>query len=382
MRIKILKIFGWVLCLGVLGGGLYYLNLSNRHKAIVKTTLFHSSGMAGDWYVTYEEGKTAFLSPTFLVDNIYTSMEGPKAMRGFQVNPNSEELVWINSYATEVMAADGLTELSKDFMCHTNLDYYDQSYYSKWQLPNRIGANYPRLATLTNGMESYTYPEGFGFPIQANEYLYLSTQVLNHNLKAPMFGLKHKVSLGYQRDSPEMNPLRPLTVFMMLPYDAESPFDNQAAQTDPSVCIPVETKNHNYENADGSRLSGHWVVFPGRQTYRTDVSAQLGLKDSLSLHHIATHLHPFAEQLSLLDKTTGVVIFTAEAKNHKDRIGLEKIAEFSSTEGVMLYADHSYELILEVNNTSGKKQDMMASMFFGLYDRELDLKLKARFEQP
>lgn len=379
MRIKVLKIFGWFCVLVILAGGLYYLQLSNRHKAIVKTTLLQSLGVAGNWYVNYEPGTTSFVSPTLLIDNVYTSMEGPKAMRGFQINPNSDSLVWISGYKTEVVAADGITILSNDFMCHTNLDFYDQTYYSKWQLPNRIGTNYPRLATLTNGMESYAYPEGFGFPIKANEYLYLSTQALNHNLKAPMAAVKHKVSIDYLPDSKGLKPLRPLTVFMMLPYDSETPFDNTAARTDPSVCIPVETKNHSYQDAAGKPLSGHWVVFPGEQTYTTDISKQLAINDSLRIHHIATHLHPFAQKLVLFDATSGQELFVAVAENHRDKIGLKNISEYRSAEGLTLYADHTYELRLSIDNSSNKEQDMMASMFFGIYDAELDRKLKGHF---
>ena len=229
-------------------------------------------------------------------------------------------------------------------------------------------------------MESYHYPEGFGFPIKANEYLYLSTQILNHNLKESLFGVRHKVSIFHKADSPDLKPLRPLTVFMMLPYDGENPFDNEAAKTDPSVCIPVETKNHSYQDSDGNMRSGHWVVFPGKQTYRSDISAQLEVKDSLQVHHVATHLHPFATSLKLINTDTQKVLFTADAENHLDRVGLAKITEYSSTEGFTLYADQQYELVLEVNNTSTTKQDMMASMFFGIYDADLDARLKSRFE--
>ncbi|MDC7999203.1 hypothetical protein [Gilvibacter sediminis] len=380
MRIKVLKIIVWLSLAAVLGGGLYYLQLSNRHKAIVKTTLLAKLGLSGDWQVSYGARQTDFYSPLFYVDNIYTSMEGPKAMRGFQINPTDSSLVWVNGFETSVMAADGITELSKDFMCHTNMDYYDQSYYSKWQIPNRIGSNYPRLATLTNGMESYRYPEGFGFPIRADEFLYLSTQVLNHNLKGLLFGLRHKVSIFHEADGPELKPLRPLTVFMMLPYDPLFPFDNEAAKDDPSVCIPVETKNHNYEDAEGVRRSGHWVVFPGKQIYRNDITAQLEIKDSLQVHHIATHLHPFATGLKLINATTQQVLFHAKAVNHKDRVGLEKIVEYSDATGFTLYTNQQYELVLETDNTSGERQDMMASMFFGIYDADLDARLKARFE--
>ena len=43
----------------------------------------------------------------------------------------------------------------------------------------------------------------------------------------------------------------------------------------------------------------------------------------------------------------------------------------------MLYPDHDYELVLTVNNTTKENQDMMASMFVFLYDKEMDKKLKS-----
>jgi hypothetical protein len=378
--IKISKYSLAVIALLSLGGSLYYLQLSNRHKAIVKTTLAHRLGIVDNsWNVTYAANQTDFITPTLVVDNIYTSMEGPKVMQGFQINPESQDLIWIRSFKTEALAIDEQTKLSNDYICHTNVDYYDSSYYSKWNLPGRIGQHYPRLATLTNGMESYAFPEGFGFPILANEYLYLSTQSLNHNKKDSLFKIKHKISLGYVKDNAALKPLSSRTIFIMLPYDSDQPFKNEAAKVDPTICIPVETKNHNYLANNGQQMSGHWVIFPGKQTYRSRVTDQLQLKEATPLHHIATHLHPFAESLMLKDVTADTIIFNAEAKNHLNKIGLEKIAEFTSQAGIILYPDHEYELILTTNNTSEKPQDMMASMFVALYDSQLDKKIsKAR----
>lgn len=377
-RTKILKFFILSLGLVACGGSLYYLQLSNRHKAIVKTTLAHKLGLIDNsWNVNYLQNKTVFTSPTLFIDNVYTSMEGPKVMRGFQMDPKRDDLIWLTGFSNKVVDIYETSELPLDYMCHSNVDFYDSSYYSKWNLPNTLGRQYPRLATLTNGMESYNYPDGFGFPIKTSEYMYLATQALNHNIKGGMFPIKHSLSIGFKEDSIGMKPLAPKTIFIMLPYNADSPFKNEAAKVDPSVCIPVETKNHNYTNNSGQNLSGHWLVFPGKQTYTFNVSDQLQLKDTTQLHHIATHLHPFAESLTFFNKTTNQEVFTAAATNHKNRIGLEKISRFSSKKGVALYPDHEYELILKTNNTSGKTQDMMASMFLGLYDVKLDSTITA-----
>jgi hypothetical protein len=173
-----------------------------------------------------------------------------------------------------------------------------------------------------------------------------------------------------------MKPLQSKTVFVMLPYDEANPFQGPT-DASPNMCLPVETGNHSYKNEDGDNLSGHWVIFPGKESYYYDITDQLQLTDSTTMHHIATHLHPFAETLAFRDKTLGTILFTSEAKNYSNKIGLKNVSYFSSIEGIMLYPDHNYELVLETDNTTTINQDMMASMFVFLYDKTLDEKIQA-----
>jgi len=357
--------------IAITAGGLYYLNLSNRHKAIVKTKLNHMLGLVDNqWNVTSGENSTSFITPTFVVDNIYKSMEGPKAMRSFQIDYTRNDLVWLTSFKTTALSTNENDVLSNDYICHTNVDYYDGEHFGKWNLTDRIGEQYPRLTSMSNGIERYSFPEGFGFPVFTNENLFLSTQTLNHNIANQDFRLKHNVELGYKSHSHEMKPLRSKTIFIMLPYDQDDPFKGPT-DTNPNACLPVDTKNHSYIDDNGMALSGHWVVFPGKMTFKYDVTKQLALKDSTSMHHIAVHLHPFAERLSLRNKTIDSTLFTSIAENYTDKIGLKNVSSFSSKEGVMLYPDHQYELVLTTNNTSKKDQDMMASMFVFLYDKDM-----------
>ena len=94
------------------------------------------------------------------------------------------------------------------------------------------------------------------------------------------------------------------------------------------------------------------------------------------MHHIAVHLHPFAEELSLRDITADRILFNSKANNYSNKIGLQKVDSYSSSKGKMLYPDHEYELILTVDNTTEELQDMMASMFVFLYDKEMDERIK------
>ncbi|WP_344713742.1 hypothetical protein [Winogradskyella damuponensis] len=377
MNSKILKYSVLLLLVAISVGGIYYLNLPSRHKAIIKTRINHTFGLVDNtWNITNNDQTLSLITPTLVVDQIYKSMEGPKVMRSFQIDSKTDDLVWITSFETKAISTNEVDTLSNDYICHTNIDFYDGEHYSRWNLNERIGQHYPRLTSMSNGIEKYNFPDGYGFPVFGNENLFLSTQTLNHNIKSDPFSVKHQINLGYKPHSKTMKPLQSKTVFIMLPYNTDNPFQGPT-EANPNMCLPVETGNHSYSNDEGESLSGHWVVFPGRKRYSYDITHQLQLKDSTTLHHIATHLHPYAETLTLKNKTKDTVIFTSIAENYTDKTGLKRVSSFSSAEGVMLYPDHAYELILEVNNTSGSDQDMMASMFLFLYDKEMHEQLKA-----
>ncbi|MEH1009147.1 hypothetical protein VDP25_15510 [Winogradskyella sp. ECml5-4] len=377
MNSKILKYSVLLLLVAISVGGIYYLNLPSRHKAIIKTRINHTFGLVDNtWNITKKDQTLSLITPTLVVDQIYKSMEGPKVMRSFQIDSKTDDLVWITSFETKAISTNEVDALSNDYICHTNIDFYDGEHYSRWNLNERIGQHYPRLTSMSNGIEKYNFPDGYGFPVFGNENLFLSTQTLNHNIKSDPFSVKHQINLGYKPHSKTMKPLQSKTVFIMLPYNTDNPFQGPT-EANPNMCLPVETGNHSYSNDEGESLSGHWVVFPGRKRYSYDITHQLQLKDSTTLHHIATHLHPYAETLTLKNKTKDTVIFTSIAENYTDKTGLKRVSSFSSAEGVMLYPDHAYELILEVNNTSGSDQDMMASMFLFLYDKEMHEQLKA-----
>lgn len=376
-RNKIIKaIIATIILIAIVSGG-FYQTRTNLQKSTFKTKLLHKFNLIDNtWKIRTTDNKITLITPTLLVDGIFKSMEGPHATKTFKIDAANEELIWLNSFKVTAINSDEDEILSNDFICHSNIDFYDGEHFGKWNLHDRIGESYPRLTTLSNGIESYAFPEGFGFPIFANENLYTQTQILNHNISNKNFKVKHKLEIGYALNSAKMKPLQGKAIYIMLPYDAENPYQGPTAEN-PNACIPVTDKNHSYINKSGMTYSGHWVVFPGKNTYKFDVTEQISLNDSTSLHHIVTHLHPFAEKFSLLDKTTNTPIFIADAINYSEKIGLKKVTYLSDKKGVNLDPTHQYELILETNNTTSINQDMMASMLLFTYDEELDKKIKA-----
>lgn len=377
MKTKLKKYLILFLTLGIIAIGLYYLNLPNRHRAIIKTTLLHKLKLVDNtWNIGYTDSSTTFISPTFVVDNIYKSMEGPQALGTFQIDPNKSELVWLNSFKISAIRINELDSLPKDYICHSNLDYYDGEHYGKWELFDRIGKYYPRLTSMSSGIEEYKFPEGFGFPIFTDENIFLSTQTLNHNLKNTTFSLKHKIDLGFRKHSSNMKPLISKSLFIALPYENEpNKIDYNSISYNSNSCLPVDTENHVYLNHEGKSVSGHWFIPTGKSTYRSKVTHQLNLKDSTTLHFMIPHLHPFAEKLEFRDVTNDSTIFTSLAKNHIDKIGLNKVSYYSSKKGYMLSPEHEYELVVYINNTSNKIQDMMASVFAFMYDKDMATKI-------
>jgi hypothetical protein len=372
-RSKIYKYLLFTFIVSSLFGIVIYSQLSNRHKAIVKTLLLHKTGIIENkWFVENKLSTYKMISPEFYIDGIYKSMEGPKATNYVQLTPDST-IVWITSF--EVKAIDSKTkkQISNDFICHTNVDFNDANYFNALNLKDRIGKQYPRMTSLSHGLEKFKLPKGYGIPMKGNEYLYVTTQSLNHNFPNENRLIKHEVSITYSEEK-NIKPLMSRTVFIQLPYNKRNPFKEPL---DPSSnqCIPVETKNHSYPDGNGNMLSGHWVIPKGKKTYSSSITTQLQMKDSLRLHAAAVHVHPFTTSITLFDKTTNKMIFKSNVINHKNTIGLTKIDSFSSIEGVWMYSNHDYILTMDVNNTTSINQDMMGSMFLFFYDKELDTKL-------
>jgi len=375
LKPKIYKISGVLCLIGVLGGTIWYSQLPNRHKAIVKSFLFEKVGIVDpNWKVANKSETYKMISPEFYIDGIYKSMEGPKASNYVQLSQEASVL-WLTGFEVKAVNNKTLQPISKDFICHTNIDFNDVKYYCSFHLEKRIGKQYPRLTSLSHGMESFSFPKGYGVPMKGNELLYVTTESLNHNLPKANFWMRHEVDIHYSK-AKHLKPLMSRTAFIMLPYDKYDPYKQP---TDPGTnqCIPVETKNHSYDDGKGNKLSGHWVIPTGKNTYSSNIDQQLQITDSLRLHAAAIHVHPFATGITLFDKTANKAVFTSKIINHIGKTGLTRIAPFTSEQGIWLYQNHHYEIVLTVDNTTLEQQDMMGSMFLFFYDKELDDILKA-----
>lgn len=161
-----------------IGVGIYYAQLSNRHKAIVKTYLLHATGILdSDWVVESKTNTYKMISPSFYIDGIYKSMEGPKATNYVQLTTDST-LVWITSFEVKALDSKTKQQISNDFICHMNVDFNDVNYYTNLGLKDRIGQQYPRMTSLSHGLEKFALPKGYGIPMKGNDYLFCNDSII------------------------------------------------------------------------------------------------------------------------------------------------------------------------------------------------------------
>jgi len=320
-----------------------------------------------------------YQSPVFTVDQIYRSMEGPMAKGTVRVSPGQEpELLWIVRYEAVITAPDG-ARLSEEFMCHANIDTPD-TYGDRFRSGLRIIGN--RLAVLSQGQLAIEMPDGFGIPWVSNEPLEITTQVLNHNLVDQTLELRQRVFIDYVRDSDLEKPLKPLIqngVFGMALVEGDSgyfgiPKDAIDVSRHGQGCAMADSASERHLLRDplGRSFSAHWVVKPGRHEYHTLVTEMLKLPYDTKAHMIAAHLHPFAVSLELLDLTTDETVISVKATQvGGGRVGLARVQEITSVEGIPMYRNHEYELVSVYDNTSGVDQDSMASMMLFLHAKDM-----------
>lgn len=345
------------------------------------------------------EQSKQFVSPVYTIDKIYHSMEGPSSVeRIYLGDPNGPaELLWVTGMRTEMVDADGTTPQLPELMCHVNIDLDPGKHQALFGFRRATAS---RLMTLSQGMLTAKLPAGFGFPLASNEPLLLFTQVLNLNIQHPQnIKVRHRVTIDFVRAADATTPIKPLFnvgasgmvqlennplalqhSMMSTPSTASVTAEagHEGATMNPTMSCLVGARapqatsgSADYVDPQGHKMTGHWIVPPGKQVNHSDITWFMNLKFDTRLRYAAVHLHPFARALEMRDMTTGTTVFLAKAENPAAGVGLTHVDEFSSVDGVAINHAHKYSLISTYDNPTNENADSMASIFLGLDDPEL-----------
>lgn len=329
-----------------------------------------------------EVHSVSFLSQPYSVDRIYKSMMGPSGRSKIRLREGAPELLWITGYRAEIVGPDSGEPVSAEFMCHSNLGFANMQRHRKlfrWLSPEErsVLVGRPRLFTLSQGQMDIEFPPGFGVPVMSDEVFNLDTQVLNLNLQQAALRVQHKTTIEYVRDVDLKQPMKPLFqqaaqgLVLVSGQDGYFKIEQANVEKHGEGCMIGEAAaGGTIQDGMGREFSGHWKVPPGREVNHTLVTESLNLPFDTTIHHIAVHLHPFAESLELRDLTTGETVFKSEARGPLMQIGLEHVDYYSSESGLSVFSDHQYELVSVYDNTSDEAQDSMAVMFLYMHDHD------------
>ena len=364
------------------GGGMSMTVEPNNANLIILPTSLETDPIPPVGRITRTNRRLEVISKVYEINQLYRSMRGPWSQnRVSLLDSATPELCWITGCHVEMVGADGHSAMPDQLMCHANLDLDRNAHRAA------LGVNKTfdeRLFTLSQGLLHVEFPTGCGFPMMSNEPINLTTQVLNHNWKDQTFQVRHRVRIDFVRDR-DLDPRQPMKPLYETGASAMKSLENRSLVYDyapegaptasgllTSMCMPGRKANDRDASPDslGRKFTGHWIVKPGREENRTRVTTLMHLPWDTTIHHIAVHLHPFAESLELRDITTGATVFKSQATNLEGKIGLKRVEYFSSAEGLAVFKSHEYELVSHYNNTSDEDQDSMAVMYIYLLDKE------------
>lgn len=378
-----------IISIVIIGVFFSYKLQSKFMQNIVKNYVLHKIGIVNnDWEIsTSSNGEictTTLKSASLLIDDIYYSMEGPAAYKRFKLNENEDQLYWVKGFEANANSTLEASTNSNDLICHVNFYHSNIEHFARMGLHDRIGVQpESQLITLTTGALNVEFPKGFAYPVFSNEKILVGSQALNLNEADQSFLLNYDYKIHYTKKKGEdMKPLYMKYLVMALPYENDLAEQKHLAEyhiPDFVTCAgPTSKTIYKTYDTHGQTVTAFWKVPTGKHTYVNQVNYLLKLKKPETIHYINAHVHPYAKSLELIDATTNVSLFKSNIRCAKNKKGIMEIPSFSSEEGITVYPDHDYKLLLEVDNTTNEPVEMMASFYVYFHDQELSSKLETK----
>ncbi len=342
---------------------------------------------------------------------------------------NDDEVLFVTGISSQMVDKENRGEAPVELFCHANLTLSSthsspDKHNAGFEHPTHMDW---RLATLVPGSMSVHLPEGFGIPVKNGTLLDYYTMALNQNPGVPSqkVRIKSRIDYTHARDTRalfrrsvyvhqqfhEAPAAAPAVVQNTAQKAMQDIMHSSAMQSSPAqkgmqdvmqsathagaACGQACDRNQLSKNASvfvdlatplhpgatccvsnasaggllrqfGADNTIHWMVPPGRHSYRTDVTAQMELPFDTTAHLITGHLHPYGTSMRLVDKQSGKVVFEITSQNFTDKIGVQRMSEIFSTEGVSIRKGGQLELVADYENTTDHPIDAMAIMYLYL----------------
>jgi len=256
--------------------------------------------------------------------------------------PDSGSTLWIKSMTVETQD-ENHDAISSEFLCHA------------WLTFKSAETKEHGMLSVSQGTETVTFPDGYAFPVPVTDDYKVVLTGMAENSNYPTIDQKMvlKYSISYYTDE-EANKYKIKTLETF----------NLVARPEADAAHPRK-----HEVKPGLK-SHHWLVPPGRHTYKAPAfralfetaDNPLGIGENARMHFIRIHLHGYGESVGLFDKTTGEEVWKGYAKNHKTLRHLLDVDSYSDSEGIALHPDHEYELEVVYDNPTEEPVDAMGAL--------------------
>jgi cyclophilin family peptidyl-prolyl cis-trans isomerase len=293
----------------------------------------------------------------------------------------ARKLYWVKGFKLDVLDEKGAVMPDAEFICHFNLDVTPQERNDAF--PDGERCSNSRILTITQGQTRITFPEGYGVPVASDEHWRFIFQAANRTTDEHR-RIKHRLTVYLIPDKDLVHPITALTWFVPSERVVIDKQTTEVVEKEKSLCplcmgttrgvvAPNSVDTSLETDAYGRRVSGHWVVPPGKNTWATVVPDYGFASKNRVIHAAWSHIHPYCSTFSLVKVTPNSrdTIVSATSQTASDPgIQIKNIDYISSKEGIPMPANFPYELVISYDNTSGKALDSMATM--GLFFEDND----------
>lgn len=288
------------------------------------------------------------------LDKPYPAMEGPIRSVPIMLNlgPNVKT-AWILGVQTEILE-NGQPAIQ--YLCHARLGSFPADYQLAGMRTIRSDKETKTrfLLPLTQGHSDMMLPEGFGIfeRIPADQ----RKLVFNIQLKSPE--IKKPTSVNVRATVKYVD--GPTGMKMGLKDLSIIRWAFEEGQYTEKPLVRSKNKHHHHE-LESVKVDPYLLFMspPGRHRFETEVTPRLNL-ESAKAHYIYAHLHAYAAEFEIVDLTDKKSIWKATVGTDRKNSSLEYLDVFSSVDGIPIFNNHKYKLIVVYDNPKKEPIDAMA----------------------
>lgn len=311
-------------------------------------------------------GTSRFVSKTFLVEALYPVGEGPEAAeKALLITNHPGELIWLTSCRVQLVGPEEQPEPMR-LLGRLDVDWTRPGRHA--HLMGYTAEGSARAFSLGEACPSLTFPTGFALPTKSNEPFSVTTQLKNDDPTTSTV-VRSVVEFDFTRERGLAQPMVPLRAFsatgLVTLESGTVHYANESVDSrlGPGCASFPAANESSFKDPLGRSFASSWTLPPGEHTTHTLVTRMMNLPFDTTIHQATAQVYPHAVSLELRDLTDSSSVLTLRRK----AAGAE-FESYSSQEGLKVFKDHEYELVVTYLNPT--RDPITAGAVLSLYVRD------------